>query len=220
MIKLIAFDLDGVLIDACEIHYRALNKALKEVCNYDIPRIDHVEIYNGLPTKEKLSILTNKALIKLKDHVEIFRLKQEYTYELTKESVKTDWQKIALMQRLYERNIKIACVSNAIRKTCYLLLEQLGVLEYVPLVVSNEDVVFNKPHPCPYIHVMRMLSVSPTDTLIVEDSPKGVESARNSGANVLVVKDSTEVTPTNVLCAINRAGLDLPICFNVNNLSD
>ena len=51
MKKLIIFDLDGVLVDACEWHRVALNKALKEVSNYEISLQDHYSTFNGIPTR-------------------------------------------------------------------------------------------------------------------------------------------------------------------------
>ena len=44
--KLVIFDLDGVLVDACEWHRVALNEALKEVCNYEISLEDHYGEFN------------------------------------------------------------------------------------------------------------------------------------------------------------------------------
>ena len=53
-VKLVIFDMDGVLVDACDWHKGALNKALLELCNYQISEKDHYSIFNGLPTKTKL----------------------------------------------------------------------------------------------------------------------------------------------------------------------
>ena len=55
MIKLIIFDLDGVLVDARELHYTALNKALESIDkNYVISREEHLSTYDGLSTTKKL----------------------------------------------------------------------------------------------------------------------------------------------------------------------
>ena len=54
MIKLIIFDLDGVLIDAREIHYEALNRAISLVGKeFIINKQEHLSTYDGLPTKKK-----------------------------------------------------------------------------------------------------------------------------------------------------------------------
>ena len=60
MIKLIIFDLDGVLVDTKPLHFYALNKSLKLIENYEISLDDHLNLFDGLPTKEKLKILLKK----------------------------------------------------------------------------------------------------------------------------------------------------------------
>ena len=59
MIKAIIFDMDGVLIDAKEWHYEALNNAL-QLFGYKISREDHLATFDGLPTREKLRLLTEQ----------------------------------------------------------------------------------------------------------------------------------------------------------------
>ena len=59
MTKLIIFDLDGVLVEAKEIHYNTLNQALKEIGNeYVITEAEHLSTYDGLKTNQKLDMLT------------------------------------------------------------------------------------------------------------------------------------------------------------------
>ncbi len=64
MIKLVIFDLDGVLVDARELHYEALNRALRTVDKkYVVERAEHLSTYDGLSTSKKLHMLTkNKGL--------------------------------------------------------------------------------------------------------------------------------------------------------------
>lgn len=59
MIKAVIFDLDGVLVDAREIHYEALNNALKRF-NYNITREEHLSTFDGLSTKKKISNVDRK----------------------------------------------------------------------------------------------------------------------------------------------------------------
>ena len=59
MIKLIVFDLDGVLVDARDIHYEAFNLALGDIDpKYVINREEHLSTYDGIPTSKKLKSLT------------------------------------------------------------------------------------------------------------------------------------------------------------------
>ena len=65
MIKTIIFDLDGVLIESKEIHYKDLNAALP--FEYRIGYEEHLSTYDGLPTKQKLELLGNFININLDD---------------------------------------------------------------------------------------------------------------------------------------------------------
>ena len=79
MNKLVVFDLDGVLVDACEWHRIALNQALREVCNYEISLNEHYSTFNGIPTKVKLEKLTEMEILQRDQHIEVYDRKQELT---------------------------------------------------------------------------------------------------------------------------------------------
>jgi beta-phosphoglucomutase-like phosphatase (HAD superfamily) len=82
MIKLIIFDLDGVLVEAKSIHYDALNKALGNL--YAIEWNEHLSVYDGLKTQQKLDMLTIRKGLSIDRHKEIWELKQKYTLESLK----------------------------------------------------------------------------------------------------------------------------------------
>src|SRR5216684_3361292 len=73
----ILFDLDGVLVDATEWHYEALNRALA-LFGFTISRYEHLSSYNGLPTLKKLEMLTIEKGLPKQLHSMISRLKQQY----------------------------------------------------------------------------------------------------------------------------------------------
>ena len=81
MIKAILFDLDGVLVDAREIHYNSLNNALNKF-GYVISRDEHLSTYDGLPTKKKLQILTEKKGLPVQLYDEIWKSKQQETTKI------------------------------------------------------------------------------------------------------------------------------------------
>tara|TARA_R100001082_G_scaffold103694_1_gene74555 strand:+ start:3098 stop:3709 length:612 start_codon:yes stop_codon:yes gene_type:complete len=191
--KCVLFDLDGVLVDACDWHYEALNRALKEVANYEISRQDHYEKYNGLPTLTKLSMLTDMGVITDEDVRKISDVKQEHTIKVIEELCKRDQSKVELMRALKDNGYEIAVVTNSIRKTATLMLSNSGVLPFVDLILSNEDTDRNKPFADPYVIAIHLLNSSHSKTIIVEDSPKGIKAGKDSGAKVLEVADATEV---------------------------
>ena len=195
MIKLIIFDLDGVLVEAKNIHFDALNKALGK--NYKISWAEHLSNYDGLKTNQKLDMLSaNKGLSK-ELHKEIWENKQTYTLHHLKE-LQPNIILQGLMSRLNEEGYKIAVCSNSIRKTVLTVLSKFGIMEYMDLVISNEDVKNSKPHPEMYWKAISMMSCLPGETLIVEDSPYGLLAASRSNSHILRVKNPDEVTYDNI----------------------
>lgn len=191
--KAVLFDLDGVLVDACDWHYEALNRALAQLTGYEISRQDHETTYNGLPTKVKLKSLADRGFIQESQMEKISDLKQQLTISVIEDLCKVDLTKIQLMRKLTQEGFKIACVTNSIRKTACLMLQKSGIYDYMDCIISNEDVSNAKPHPEGYIKALVFLNCLPEDAIIIEDSPKGIEAAEKTGAKVIQVANATEV---------------------------
>jgi HAD superfamily hydrolase (TIGR01509 family) len=194
MVKLIIFDLDGVLVEAKNIHFEALNKALVQ---YAITWEEHLSIYDGLKTNQKLEMLHERKGLPKEYFKDIWEAKQKYTLEALSDLKESDQLKVC-MNSLVNEGYKIACCSNSIRKTVLTVLSKLGIIEYFDLIISNEDVTNSKPHPEMYWKAMSKMTVLPEETLIVEDSPYGLLAANRAKAHVLRVGNPEEVTYNNV----------------------
>lgn len=195
MIKLIIFDLDGVLVDSREQHFLALNEALKEIDDkYIISKKDHLVKFDGLPTNKKLNILSDERGLPIDKHSIIWKRKQELTFDIIKQEIDIDYKLIELFKKLKSDNIKIYVCSNSIRETIKLILLKQGLIEYVDCYISNEDVLSSKPHPEMYWQAMTKERVLPEETMIVEDSYVGRKAAITSGAKLCAVKNPDEVT--------------------------
>jgi HAD superfamily hydrolase (TIGR01509 family) len=200
-IKFIIFDLDGVLVEAKEIHYEALNEALGE--KYMITWDEHLSRYDGLKTSQKLEMLTSDKEFPVELYEEVWINKQRLTIDKLK-SLPQSEQLIECMSSLANDGYKIAVCSNSIRKTVLTVLSKLGIIEYVDLIISNEDVKNSKPHPEMYWKAISMMSFLPEQTLIVEDSPYGLLAASRSKSHILRVKSPTEVRYSNIIKKINE----------------
>jgi len=200
-IKLVIFDLDGVLVDAKEIHYDALNDALGD--KYSISIDEHLSIYDGLKTSQKLEILTREKGLPVELYDEIWSNKQKITISKLKTLSQSNTL-IECFNSLFNDGYKIAVCSNSIRKTVLTVLSKLGIIEYVDLIISNEDVKNSKPHPEMYWKAISKMSFLPEQTLIVEDSPYGLLAASRSKSHVLRVKSPTEVIYSNIIKKINE----------------
>ena len=84
MIKVIIFDLDGVLVDTKLIHFEALNSALKKYNFEEISIDDHVKIFDGLPTIEKLKLIQKTKKLPKRSFSKIQKYKQKITSEILK----------------------------------------------------------------------------------------------------------------------------------------
>ncbi len=208
-IRAIIFDLDGVLVDACDWHYEALNRALVEVANTEISREEHETTFNGLPTKNKLNTLVRMGRIQEENIEEINKLKQKFTLRIIKEKdlypprcegerpqrgrLRND-KLITLMKTLKANGIKVACVTNCIAESAYEMLSAVGVYHDMTTVVTSNQVKNAKPHPEGYWDAMSCLGVLPEQTIIVEDSLKGRLAAKRSGAHLFAVDNPSDVT--------------------------
>ena len=203
MVHAVLFDLDGVLVDACEGHYQALNTALMEVGANAIERGDHEEVYNGLPTRDKLRMMVKRGLVKEQDIERIFKLKQDYTLEYIAKSIKPDKSKIEMVNKLKEMGVKIGCVTNCVQLTAELMLRQAGLLHLMDVLVTNE-IGSAKPSPVGYQFAMRYLRALPEFTMIVEDSDVGFQAALASGAyKTIRVIDPKEVNWDRIKLDLN-----------------
>ena len=196
MTKLVIFDLDGVLIDSKDYHYDALNEALGE--EYAISREEHVSTYDGLPTTAKLELLSKNKGLPADRYEEIWRAKQENTLHIFKTKVDKDYELMGYFQQLSDEGYKIAVASNSIRNTVKIILLRLGLLEFVDIYVSNEDVVRNKPFPSMYWKCMMALGALPDDTVILEDSHIGRQGALDSKCHLVPIENRSDLNQAKI----------------------
>ena len=196
MTKLVIFDLDGVLIDSKDYHYDALNEALGE--EYAITREEHVSTYDGLPTTAKLELLSKNKGLPADRYEEIWKAKQENTLHIFKTKVDKDYELMGYFQQLVEEGYKVAVASNSIRNTVKIILLRLGLLEFVDIYVSNEDVVRNKPFPSMYWKCMMALGALPDDTVILEDSHIGRQGALDSKCHLVPIENRSDLNQAKI----------------------
>lgn len=203
MIKAILFDMDGVLIDAKDWHYEALNYALR-LFGLEISRNDHLSAFDGLPTRKKLEMLSLSQGLPSTLHSFLNEIKQRRTYELTVERCRPMFHHQYALSRLKNEGKAIGVCSNSIRATIDTMMRSAGLIGYLDFFISNEDVQYPKPHPEMYKLGIERCGLAPTEVLILEDNDHGIKAARDSGAHVLEVQTVYDVTYENIRSAIAR----------------
>ena len=200
-IKAVIFDMDGVLIDAKEWHYEALNRALN-LFGYEINRFDHLNTFDGLPTITKLELLSTERGLSRRLHCFLNEMKQKYTMELALTKCGPTFRHQYAISKLKEDGYKLAVASNSVRNSVDVMIDRAQLSHYFDVTLSNEDVSKAKPDPEIYSTAIALLGVTPKECMIVEDNEHGIKAAKASGAHVLEVASVDDVNHHNIRQAI------------------
>jgi len=196
-IKAVIFDMDGVLIEAKDWHYEALNKALK-LFGMEISRYDHLVTYDGLPTKKKLEMLSSESGLPKELHKFINDMKQQYTMEIVYANCKPTFHHEYALSKLKNSGYKMAVCSNSIRNTIEIMMQKASLEQYFEFYVSNQDVKNGKPDPEMYNKAIKQLGLDPKECMIIEDNENGIKAAKASGAWVMEVDVVEDVNIHNI----------------------
>ena len=197
-IKAIVFDMDGVLIEAKDWHYEALNRALR-LFGYEISRYDHLVTYDGLPTSKKLEMLTLEKGLPRGLHQFINDMKQRYTVDIVNVQCTPLFAHEYALSRLKSEGYRLAVASNSVRSTIQLMMERSNLLDYLEFFLSNQDVKKAKPDPEMYITAIERLGLSPREVMVVEDNHNGIQAAVAAGAHVMKVETVYDVNYENIV---------------------
>lgn len=202
-IRAILFDMDGVLIEAKDWHYEALNMALG-LFGHQISRYDHIHTFDGLPTRDKLKLLSEGAYLPEELHGFINQLKQQYTRQMIELKCKPLFQHEYALSKLKNEGYIIAVCSNSVRDSIINMMEKAALMDYLDLIMSNEDVEKGKPDPEIYVTAMQKLNLKPEECLILEDNQNGIKAAMASGGHLLRINEVTDVNYSNIRAAIDQ----------------
>ena len=204
MIDTIIFDLDGVLINSKNIHFKSLNKSLNDNnINYEISIDDHLKRFDGLPTLKKLEILNKEKKVPRSLNKKIQNRKNEITRRLFKDEIKYN-EKIHTLFKTLSKNYKLGIATNAIQETLEIALSKLKIKKYVDYSLSTKNIINPKPHPEMYLRCIVNLNSKPSTTLILEDSHNGRLAAKEAGARLMPIKSMDEVNYKNILNFLKR----------------
>lgn len=196
-IRVVLFDVDGVLVSTPLLHFEALNLALAESGCAKIEKKQHDRLYNGLSTVKKLEMLAERGLVQHSQFAAISQAKQRHTLRMLEAQVKFDPNIYCLCAGLRAAGLRLGVVSNAVAATVWTVIDKLDLRSLIEIATSNEDGP-PKPDPALYALACSRFGVEPKEALAVEDGKYGVESAKAAGCKVLEVKGPADVTPERV----------------------
>ncbi len=203
--KYVAFDLDGTLIDADELHFVALNRALAACGSAAIiSRKEHLETFKGLPTTRKLDMLVAAGRVLEKRRTEVAQMKQERTLDAIRETLRPDPEKIEVLRALKAGKWRICVCSNAVRESVKEMLVASGLIDFLDFYLSNQDAP-PKPDPGIYLKAARLYGIVPVDLIVVEDAAPGKAAARAAGCRLVEIDGPGDVVPWLILQRLYRA---------------
>lgn len=202
-IKAILFDMDGVLIEAKDWHYDALNKAL-DLFGMKISRYDHLVTYDGLPTLTKLEMLSMEYGLPEELHDFINEMKQIYTIEMVHALCKPRFHHEYALSKLKKNGFKIVVCSNSVVNSISVMMEKSSLVKYLDFYISAEEVPEPKPSPDMYKEAMKRLNLTPEECMIIEDNENGIRAAKSSGARLMEVAEVDEVNYENIMHHVKK----------------
>lgn len=180
------FDLNGTMIDDMEYHTRAWYDILNNDLNAGLS-VDEVKTHMYGKNEELLDRIFGP------DHFPAERKKQlsiekERRYQ---EAYRPNLSLIKGLQQFLEEakkaGIPMAVGSAAIPFNIDFVLDGLHLRHFFKAIVSAADVTTSKPDPETFVKCATLLNVAPSNCLVFEDAPKGVEAAKNAGMNCVVI---------------------------------
>ena len=178
-VKGFIFDLDGVLTDTAEYHYRGW-KRLADELGIPFTREDN-EFLRGIPRRESLLMILKEREFSEEQILQMMERKNnyylEFIYEITPRDVLPGARE--LLEEIRAAGLKSAVGSAS--KNAPGVVERLGIADLLDAVSHGGSVERQKPQPDLFLHAAAQLGLEPGECVVVEDAAAGIEAARAGG---------------------------------------
>jgi beta-phosphoglucomutase len=193
--KGIIFDMDGVLIDAMPFHAEAMRMAINEETGYAIDK-KIVYLLEGMPGPGLVKEIFKRENINkdIGDYLaeKISKRKKELFKQIQKSQAIEGAKE--LVEDLRYCNCLKAVVSGASKKEIEAILDENIGLKNFNVVIAGDDIEEGKPHPSPFQTALRRMDLKPSEAIVVENAPLGVEAAIRAGIEYIVTLNNTPLS--------------------------
>jgi len=189
--KAILFDLDGVITDTMKFHYEAYRQAF-EPLGISLTPLD-VYLIEGMPSMEVGKALVKKYGVSVGDEniKNVIEQKRELYRKLASGHIQMYPGVKNTMDLLRDNGIKLALVSGSNRISVMKVLDEIGIADKFDAVVTGADTERGKPYPDPYLKAMNMLGIPGENSVVVENAPLGIKSAKAAGVDYIIAVTTT-----------------------------
>ena len=191
MKKYILFDNDGVLVETEIWYYEASKKSLKEFFDITLQFDDYMDIMAQGTTVWESALQKGFS----QHNIDIARDKRNeyYQHYLRTEDIAIPHVQDILQQ--LSQSCKMGIVTTSRRVDFEIIHHNRGITDFMEFVLCEEDYTYAKPHPEPYLTGLKLFGCSKDETIIVEDSQRGLTSAHSAGIECVIVHN--EFTKTH-----------------------
>jgi beta-phosphoglucomutase len=182
--KAIIFDLDGVLTDTSEYHYKAW-KQLADEEGIPFTREENDEHLRGVGRRDSLMYILRGRKVSEEQIQVMMDRKNRYYTEMIKSMTPNDLVAGGrdLLTEIRTAGIKAAIASSS--KNCYTVLERLEILSYLDGIADGNSVANSKPAPDLFVYAAGTVQVPTPDCLGIEDANAGIEAIKTAGMQAL-----------------------------------
>ena len=189
MVKAVLFDLDGVVVDSEPLYAKAEIKLFEEY-GVTIPDEDW-KLFRG-STEEGFYQLAMERYQIREDKQKLMEKGRLYVRNQFKSELRFMSGFKSLSGRISDAGYKIGLVTSSPKPMYEYVNELMSINQYFPEVIYGGMTKNSKPHPEPYLLMMKLLDVEPFECIIIEDSVHGLNAALASGAMVIALAGSVE----------------------------
>lgn len=193
--KAILFDMDGVITDTMKFHYEAYRQAF-EPLGISLTPLD-VYLTEGMPSLEVGRSLVKKYGISIGD--EQVREAVEHKRELYRKLAAGHIQMYPGVKNtidlLRDNGIKLALVSGSNLVSVTKVIAEINMEGRFDAIVAGSETERGKPYPDPYIKAMSMLGIPGENSVVIENAPLGIKSAKAAGVDYVIAVTTTLPEP-------------------------
>ena len=184
--RAILFDLDGVLTDTSEYHYRAW-KRLADEEGIPFTHQENDEHLRGVSRRESLMYIIRGRNYSEDQIQEMMDRKNRYYNDMIKNMTPNDLVPGGrqLLQEIRDAGIKVAIASGS--KNAQIVLDRLEIMSYLDGVADGYCIVNSKPAPDLFVYAAGLVNVYTVDCLGVEDADAGIEAIKTAGMQALAI---------------------------------
>jgi len=179
----VIFDMDGVLVDSAEPHWRSWQLLAEEngktltkevfAATFGRQNKDIIPMIFGPASLERITALADR--------------KETIYRDLIREQPPIVSGAVALVRELHCAGIPMAVGSSGPPANIQLVLAAMGVADIITIIVSSLDVTRGKPDPLVFSLACERLGLPPGRCVVVEDAPVGIEAAKAAGAKAVAI---------------------------------